>query len=91
MKVRYFGFLSPSFKMPFEEIRARVELAQGFNVRPPALIEVPRPAPLRCVHCGAKLVYRRTILPREPMRQRIAQSFARTGAPTMIQAPKAGP
>ena len=91
MKVRYFGFLSPSFKMGFEEIRARIELAQGFNVRPPAVIEVPKAQLLRCPHCGAKLVYRRTILPHEKMRQRIAEIFARPGAPAMIQALNAGP
>ena len=84
MKVRHFGFLSPSFKMPFEEIKARIELAQGFNVKPAAPIEVPKAQPLRCPHCGAKLVYRRTMLPHEQMRQRIAQSFARPGAPAMI-------
>ena len=77
--------------MPFEKIKARIELAQGFNVKLPASVEVPKPQPLRCAHCGAKLVYRRTILPHEQMRQRIAEIFACTGAPTMIQAPKAGP
>ena len=91
MKVRYFGFLSPSFGIPFEQIKARIELAQGFNVRPPAVIEVPKAQPLRCPHYGAKLVYRRTILPHEQMRQRIAQSFARMAAPAMIQALNAGP
>ena len=81
----------PSFGIPFEEIRARIELAQGFNVKPAAPIEVPKAQPLRCPHCGAKLVSRRTILPHEQMRQRIAQIFARTDAPAMIQALNAGP
>jgi Putative transposase/Transposase zinc-binding domain len=63
MKLRYFGFLSPSFKMPLEEIRARVGLARGFDVRPAAPIEIPKPQRLRCPHCGAELIYRRTILP----------------------------
>ena len=76
--------------MPFEEIKARIELAQGFNVKTPTAVEVPRRQPLRCPHCGAKLVYRRTMLPHEQMRQRIAQSFARPGAPVMIQALNAG-
>ena len=91
MKVRYFGFLSPSFSMPFEEIKARIELAQGFNVRPPAAIEVPKAQPLRCSHCGAKLRYRRTILPHAALRQRITEFFAHTAAPTMIQALNSGP
>ena len=30
MKVRYYGFVSPSFAMPLEELKARVEMAQGF-------------------------------------------------------------
>ncbi|MFN0038720.1 MAG: transposase [Burkholderiales bacterium] len=89
MKLRYFGFLSPSFKMPFEQIKARIELAQGFNVKPPPSVEVQRRERLRCPRCGATLTYRRTILPREQLRQRIAQCFA--PAPAMIQALNAGP
>ena len=30
MKVRYYGFLSPSCAVPLEELRARIEMAQGF-------------------------------------------------------------
>ena len=91
MKVRYFGFLSPSFKMPFEQIKARIELAQGFNLRPPAVIEVPKAQPLRCPHCGATLRYRCTILPHAAIRLRITEFFAHTAAPTMIQALHSGP
>lgn len=32
MKVRYFGFLSPSFSMPIKVLKGRIELAQGFTV-----------------------------------------------------------
>ena len=91
MKVRYFGFLSPSFGISFEEIKARIELAQGFNVRPPAVIEVPKAQPLRCPHCGAKLRYRCTILPHAALRQRIGTLFAHTAALAMTQALNAGP
>ena len=91
MKVRYFGFLSPSFGIPFEQIKARIELAQGFNVRPPAVIEVPKAQPLRCAHCGAKLRYRCTILPHAALRQRIGTLFAHTAALAMTQALNAGP
>ena len=28
MKVRYYGFLSPSFAMPLEEVKARIEMAR---------------------------------------------------------------
>ena len=89
MKVRYFGFLSPSFGMPFEQIKARIELAQGFNVKEPAPVEVPRPRPLRCPHCGAKLRYRRTILPCAGLRLRITNFIA---APlTMTQTRNSSP
>lgn len=91
MKVRYFGFLSPNFGMPFEEIKARIELAQGFNVRPPAAIEVPKPQPLRCPHCGAKLGYRRTILPRTQLCDRIKALFSRAGEAAMTRALGSGP
>ena len=91
MKVRYFGFLSPSFGMPFEQIKARIELAQGFNLRPPAVIEVPKAQPLRCAHCGAKLRYRCTILPHAALRQRIGTLFAHTAALAMTPALNAGP
>ena len=91
MKLRHFGFLSPSFKMGFEEIKARIELAQGFNVRPSAAIEVSKPAPLRCPHCGVKLVYRRTILPHALQRQRIRALIAHTLELSMTQAFESGP
>ena len=91
MKVRHFGFLSPSFKMPFEEIKARIELAQGFDVRPPAAIQVPKPQALRCPHCGGKLRYRCTILPHAALRQRIGTLFAHTAALAMTPALNAGP
>lgn len=65
MKVRYFGFLSPSFSMPLVELQARVELAQGFALREAATqIEPPSaPPPLCCRRCGGPLRYQRTILP----------------------------
>jgi hypothetical protein len=68
MKVRYFGFVSPSFSMSIEQLRARVELAHGFalhdahtNIEPPAA-----PAPLCCRHCGGRLRYQRIVLPLRP-------------------------
>ena len=91
MKVRHFGFLSPSFKMGFEEMRARIELARGFNVRPPAPIAVPKAQPLHCPHCGAKLGYRRTILPHAGQRQRIRTLIAHTVELSITQALDSGP
>lgn len=91
MKVRHFGFLSPSFKMGFEEIKARIELARGFDVPPPMPIELPKPQPLRCPHCGAKLRYRCTILPYAALRQRFAALIAHTVELSIRQALNAGP
>ncbi|MBM4197996.1 MAG: transposase [Gammaproteobacteria bacterium] len=55
MKVRHFGFLSPSSRTPIEEVKARVELAHGFIVPPAAKVEVPAPKPFACPHCGARM------------------------------------
>jgi len=66
MKVRYFGFLSPSFAMSIEEIKGRIELAQGFTVSAvraaPQAAATPR-APA-CPHCGGMLRCRSVLLPR---------------------------
>ena len=91
MKVRYFGFLSPSFKMPFEEIKARIELAQGFDVTPPEVTEVPRPRPLRCPRCGNVLRYRCTILPRAPISARIHSLPTHRLSATTMHIPNSGP
>ena len=63
MKVRYYGFCSPSFSMPLDQIRARVEMAHGFALHDPhSAIERPAPPPpLCCRHCGGRLRYQRTI------------------------------
>jgi len=60
MKVRYYGFVSPSFAMPLEEIKARVEMAQGFALQVPATQIEARPA-LCCRLCGGRLRYQRAI------------------------------
>jgi putative transposase/transposase-like zinc-binding protein len=62
MKLRSFGFLSTSFAMSREELKARVEMAHGFAVQASATSIEVRP-PLCCPHCGGRLRYRRTILP----------------------------
>lgn len=67
MKVRYFGFLSPSFSMPIEEVRGRIELAQGFAVRAlrdaPAEVSTAR-ATMCCPRCGGRLRWCSAVLPR---------------------------
>jgi len=62
MKVRYFGFVSPSFSMPWEEIRARVEMAHGFASQP-SESKIEAPSPLCCPRCGGRLRYQRALLP----------------------------
>lgn len=62
MKVRYFGFLSPSFAMPLEELKARIEMAQGFAARTPE-VNIEKPLPLCCRQCGGALQYRRIMRP----------------------------
>ena len=67
MKVRYFGFLSPSFAMPIAEVKGRIELAHGFAVNlpqdAPAAVATTRTA-WCCPHCGGKLLWRSVVLPR---------------------------
>jgi hypothetical protein len=56
MKVRHYGFLSSNFGVPFEEVRARVEMAHGFAVKPVNTdIDAPAPKPMVCSHCGGAL------------------------------------
>jgi len=62
MKVRSFGFLSPSFAMSREQLQARVEIAHGFAAQTTVTAIEVRP-PLCCPHCGGRLRYRRTVLP----------------------------
>ena len=50
-KVRRFGFLSPSCAVPLEELRARIQMAQGFAQQPTA-INLQLPQAMRCPHCG---------------------------------------
>ena len=47
MKVRYYGFLSPSAAVPLEDVKARIEIASGFALtapRPPASPRQPSAA-----------------------------------------------
>ena len=54
MKVRYYGFLSPTAKLPLEDIKALVELAHGFTVTVPEIELPPWPQP-NCRACGGRL------------------------------------
>jgi len=56
MKVRTHGFFSPSFGVPFEEVRARVEMAHGFAAKPVNTdSDAPAPKPMVCSRCGGTL------------------------------------
>jgi hypothetical protein len=54
MKVRYYGFLSPTARVALQEVKAKVELTHGFTVTTPQ-VELPSwPQPL-CQVCGGRL------------------------------------
>src|SRR3990172_2113875 len=64
MKVRHYGFLSPTFGVPLEEIKARVEMAHGFATKP-VYTDIPEPArvPMGCSRCGGALKFMRVLRP----------------------------
>jgi hypothetical protein len=90
MKVRHYGFLSPSFGVPFEELKARVEMAHAFAAKPVNTdIDAPAPKPMLCSHCGGVLKLLRVL---HPARQRPAPASAASGAsPAAPTALAAGP
>jgi len=62
MKVRYYGFLSPSSSVALEEVKARIELAYGFALPAPEPTIEAEATP-RCRHCGGVLRFCRLLLP----------------------------
>lgn len=67
MKVRYFGFLSPSYSMKIDQIRGRIELAQGFAASATEASSDEAPptnAAMACHHCGGRLRFCSVVLPR---------------------------
>lgn len=70
MKIRYYGFLSPTCRVPLEQIRTLIELSYGFEVSLPDAEETPviRPS---CAKCGGSLRVLYVSLPHE--------RFARAG------------
>lgn len=90
MKVRHYGFLSPSFGVPFEEVRARVEMAHGFAAKPVNTdIDAPTPKPMLCSHCGGALTLLRVL---RPATQRPASASASSlASPAAPPALAAGP
>lgn len=90
MKVRYYGFLSPSSSVSLEEVKARIELAYGFALPVP---ETPIDAvtPLRCRHCGGVLRFRRVLLPGGIVIGSLAWLDHSLGVTPMLSAVPAGP
>jgi Putative transposase/Transposase zinc-binding domain len=64
MKIRYYGFLSPTCKVPLDHIRALIELSYGFELTPAETEEAPviRPS---CSKCGGALRVLYVSLPHE--------------------------
>jgi Putative transposase len=91
MKVRYYGFLSPSFSVPLEEVKARIEMAHGFALST-SQVEIEAPAPMRCRYCGGALQYRRTILPPAySLRGAMGLRRDRVAEPAMMGSVASGP
>jgi Putative transposase/Transposase zinc-binding domain len=65
VKVRHYGFLSPNFHVPIEELNARVAMAQAFapNTVTAEVVAAPAPQPMRCAHCGGKMKLLRVLRP----------------------------
>ena len=77
MKVRYYGLLSPTSKVPLAEVKAKVELAHGFAVTAPEA-ELPSwPQPV-CQVCGGRLRFHRSL-----RTQRTAVPFPRSAGPPL--------
>jgi len=62
MKIRYYGFLSPSSGILLKETRAIVEAHFGLEIVEVEPEEVSLP-PIVCPHCGGGLKYFYTVLP----------------------------
>jgi hypothetical protein len=61
MKVRYYGFLSPSSSVSLSDTRTLIELAYGFEL-PESKTNIEPIQSLTCPHCGGVLIYRTSIL-----------------------------
>jgi hypothetical protein len=60
MKVRYYGFLSPTARVALQEVKTKVELAHGFAVTAPEVDLPSWPQPL-CQLCGGRLRFHRSL------------------------------
>jgi hypothetical protein len=60
MKVRYYGFLSPTARVSPEEVKAKGELAHGFSATVPEVELPPWPYPV-CSVCGGRLRFHKSL------------------------------
>jgi hypothetical protein len=90
MKVRYYGFLSPSSSVPLEDVKARIELAPGFaGPTPETTLEAA--ATLPCRHCGGVLRFCRLVLPGDPASGWLGSLGEPVGGSAVLSAVSAGP
>jgi hypothetical protein len=75
MKVRYYGFLSPTAKVALEEVRTKIELAHDFTETVPELEPPKWPVPT-CQACGGTLRFLRSL-----RAYRQSQRFTKTTGP----------
>ncbi|MGH2611023.1 MAG: transposase, partial [Tepidiformaceae bacterium] len=90
MKVRYYGFLSPSSSVPLPDVKARIELASGFVLAASEATGEP-PAALRCRQCGGALRFSRLLLPGDVAIDSLASQGQRAGASSTLSVVPAGP
>jgi len=66
MKVRYYGFMNACSGVSAEQVRAAVELMQGFDISDPVVTDIiETQTALACPKCGAKLIYQYSVLPHQ--------------------------
>jgi hypothetical protein len=90
MKVRDYGFLSPSSSVPLADVKARIEMASGFAVAAPEAASEP-PAALGCRHCGGTLRFSRVVLPGDSAIGWLASLGQQAGDSSPLNAVPAGP
>jgi len=90
MKIRYYGFLSPTSSVSLEDIKARIEMTSGFALAAPEATSEP-PAALRCRHCGGALRCYRLVLPGDPAIASLASPGPRAGESSTLSTVPGGP
>jgi hypothetical protein len=90
MKVRYYGFLSPSSAVSLQYVRARIELASGFLLAPSVAPGSPRLA-LQCRQCGGPLRFARVLLPGDAAIAAVLSLGPPAGAGVTLSTVLAGP